>query len=310
MVDIHAHLAYKDFFSNEFIEGISENTYEQLNEETKNVTSQSFLKKVVLNNLLDKDGSKLINQMDNAGIDKSVLLVVDFYYGKTGHVLSLEEIHKKHYEISQKWDGRFILFSGIDPRRGSDGLELFEKCIVDYNFRGLKLYPPCGFELDEEILYPYYEICNHYNISVLTHIGPSIKTMKNNFNFPESVLRAAEIFKNVQFILGHAGVLFFEQSLPLCKDRPNVNVDVSGFQLLKNNQPYLEQCMMEFFNSAPEQILFGTDWPMFNLNGTQKSWVDYFAKMDKITSRDLERFFSGNALRILNNCRIKTERNV
>lgn len=299
MIDIHTHLAYKYFFSDEFLEGIAQNTHEQLEAAVKETTPVHFIKKIVMNNLLDREGSKLISQMDSAGIEKSVLLAVDFFFKDEKHLLSIEEINKRHQEIVEKWGDRFILFCGIDPRRGKDGCDFLIKCITDYKARGLKLYPPCGFELDEKILFPYYEICEKYDIPVLTHIGPSVSSMRQTSNFPESVLRMSQQFKNVRFILGHAGILFFEQGLSLARQRSNVYVDVSGFQILRENKPFIENCMREFFNKAPEQILFGTDWPMFNLNGTQKKWVSYFTELKDVTSKQLDLFFSKNALEVL-----------
>jgi predicted TIM-barrel fold metal-dependent hydrolase len=299
MIDIHTHFAYKDFFSSEFIEGVAENTYDMIDEEMKKSVKQEFFKKVVSNNLLDKDCSKLIKQMNSAGIDKSVLLIVDYYYDNSEHNISLEEIFAKHYEISQKWSDRFMIFSGVDPRRGKQGLDLFEKSIVEYNFKGLKLYPPCGFELDDKELYPYYEICQKHNVPVLSHIGPSIKSMKNNSNYPKSIMNVAKEFKGVNFILGHAGMLYFDESFPICKENSNVYMDVSGFQLMRDSKSLIENRMTQIFNSTPEQILFGTDWPMFNLKGTQKSWVEYFMKIKTISSNNLDLFFEKNGLKAL-----------
>ena len=300
MIDIHTHLAYKDFFSEQFIQGIAENTYDQMDADKRGNISKDYLVKIVRNNLLDVDGTKMISQMDAAGIEKSVLLIVDFFY-KIEDIAFLEEIHKKHYEIAQKWNGRFEVFSGIDPRRGKKGLDLFEKSIREYNVKGLKLYPPCGFELDDTILYPYYEICEEYNIPVLAHIGPSVKFMRLESNFPNSVFNVAKKYPKVNFILGHAGILFYEEGIDLCKECSNVFVDVSGFQLVANDVKMVQSKLLNYFNYAPNQILFGTDWPMFSLSGMQKKWIQYFESMTKISEQNLELFFNKNSLSLLDN---------
>ena len=47
-------------------------------------------------------------------------------------------------------------------------MKLFRKSIEQYHFSGFKVYPPCGFEIDDERLFPYYEICDNYRLPVLT----------------------------------------------------------------------------------------------------------------------------------------------
>lgn len=219
----------------------------------------------------------------------------DFGYGKKAEY-SIEEITEIHYEAIKRYADRFIMFSGIDPRRGEAGVKLFRKSIEQYHFSGFKVYPPCGFEIDDERLFPYYEICDNYRLPVLIHIGESWKSMKTVFNYPESILRAADRFSNIPFILGHAALLFYEDSFHVAANRENVYLEVSGYQKIIDKEEILFERMQREMCEIPDKILFGSDWPMYH---TLLEDIAYFDKMDFLTQEQKDKFFFKNAQRIL-----------
>ena len=67
---------------------------------------------------LDPTGDLLVSDMDEAGIDKSVILPIDYVTGGgVGDVASLEEQHRMYARAAEGHPDRLIAFAGIDPRR-------------------------------------------------------------------------------------------------------------------------------------------------------------------------------------------------
>lgn len=300
IIDMHAHAAHFDLYPNVVLENIKDCLRETILQDTGIKIKSQLLSNLVKNTLNDADCSRLIQQMAEAHIEKTVLLILDFSYGiDFERKISIEEIHCFYHAILQRHPDKFRVFSGIDPRRGRSGLELFEKSIVEFNFCGLKLYPPMGFELDDRTLFPFLELCEFYKLPVLTHTGSSFNGMHVSLDYPSSILKISKQFNNTAFILGHAGFLDFENSISIASQRDNVYLEISGFQKLMHEADLIEQRLRILTTKLPERILFGTDWPMFSISGVQKDWVDFFISIWKGGEDILERFFYKNAKEIL-----------
>lgn len=295
IIDMHTHLSDLRVYPDYWIQNIKENMALQFQKQMGYSVQDSFVQMYIKSMLSDYDCKRKIKAMDECGVKKCVVLQADFGYGKKAEY-SIEEITEIHYEAIKRYADRFIMFSGIDPRRGEAGVKLFRKSIEQYHFSGFKVYPPCGFEIDDERLFPYYEICDNYRLPVLIHIGESWKSMKTVFNYPESILRAADRFSNIPFILGHAALLFYEDSFHVAANRENVYLEVSGYQKIIDKEEILFERMQREMCEIPDKILFGSDWPMYH---TLLEDIAYFDKMDFLTQEQKDKFFFKNAQRVL-----------
>ena len=295
IIDMHTHLSDIRVYPDYWIQNIKRTIRKKLEKEIPIQVSDDFLQNYVNNILDDFNGEKKIKIMDECGIDKAVVLQVDFGYGRQERD-NLNNIIDIHGEMLKKYPERFIVFAGIDPRRGKKGADLFEKCIKEYKFSGLKLYPPCGYEIDDKGLYPLYEICNQYRLPVLIHIGPSWEDMKSTFNYPDSILKVSKEFPNVPFVLGHAALLFYEEShkLPLVRD--NIYLEVSGYEKMIEQEALLKERMKNLMKDCPDKVVYGSDWPMYR---TVKEDISYFESFDFMTDDFKEKFFHKNALDLL-----------
>jgi len=297
IIDIHSHLAYHAIYPDGFILDM----FIGMNEKEKNK-----LKRILPLFLKDKDGSAFLRQMDDAGIEKTVLLIIDAGIGMREAALSIDEIYELHYSILKKNPDRFIVFGGIDLRRGQQGLELFKKGIFDYGFKGLKLYPPLGYAMDDESLFPFYEICNENNLPVLLHTGPSLFYLKNELANPLSIVGIAKKYPNINFILAHAGHNLTPQVHELVVNTKNIYVDIAAFQSKYFNINYEDSSspiLQIFKGELNKKVLFGTDWPLFNLlypvtKGIEK--LKLIAESDNsISNNAIDNIFYKNALSII-----------
>jgi predicted TIM-barrel fold metal-dependent hydrolase len=271
IIDCHAHIASHKVLPPPFFDGWSKTLKTQLPfalDEMQGKRIDDLLRE--LNE--DPQCTKFLKEMDAAKIDQSVLLVIDFGVSFKDLPLTIEELHLEHKKLIDSSD-RFIAFSGVDPRRGREGLELFERAVTQWGFRGLKLYAPCGFSPSDRRLFPFYEICQQKHLPVLTHVGPTSSTLSFKRAQPLGVDEAARCFPNVNFILGHAGVTHYRQAGMMAEYRPNIYLDLSGFQGEMNKGSFRNILRWHVSRGLCRKLLFGTDWPIFRFWGTQEKWV-------------------------------------
>jgi hypothetical protein len=84
----------------------------------------------------------------------------------------------------------------------------------------------------------------------------------------------------------------------LCAFRPNVFLDISAFQSMP-----VEHLRPLFARGINHKIIFGTDWPLFRLQGTQRSFVDVLlddnGPLAGLRPRELDGLFRGTIERLL-----------
>lgn len=277
IIDCHAHAADPESLPEGFLEGWVE-TVSRSMPGGASPAKQERLRELFAQMRQDPDCFRLLEEMDEAGISQSLLLVVDFGLAFEPLGWDIRAIHEGHRRLVASSKGRLMAFSGVDPRRGKEGLALFEEAVRDWGFCGLKVYPPCGFSPSDEALFPYYEICSALGLPVLVHQGPSVASMAFRFSQPMEVDRASQSFPKVNFILGHAGSLMLPEAALLAQYRPNIYLDLSGFQ----QEPAALKDIIRFHlaRRLERRLLFGTDWPIHRFFGSQARWVGEFKKLE------------------------------
>lgn len=264
VIDGHTHVASMHFIPPEFIAGAAANMAAASEMSSGMRLSAAQIQAVLQAQYADDYADDMVRAMDLAGVAQSVLLVPDFTQVLACE-LSIEEMALRHHQIRQRHPGRFYVFQGIDPRRGRAAVEFFESTILDYGFEGLKLYPPCGYSPSDPELFPFYEVCRDYGLPVLLHTGPTSPVLEFEFAQPALIDRAAREFPKVRFILAHGGVNNTEEAALLCAYRPNVYLDIAGFQSAMHPQGWKQHLSGLFAMGISHKIIFGTDWPLSGL---------------------------------------------
>jgi predicted TIM-barrel fold metal-dependent hydrolase len=302
VIDSHCHIASLEHIPCSFIKGLLQNMAALLSARGASV-SVARLWDLYSQKMQDPLCDELVAEMDAAGISKCVLMAADFTYALKDCPLTIEEALLKHREALLRHPGKLDAFAGMDPRWGKDGLTLFERALSEWGFTGFKLYPPCGFSPSDPALFPFYEICAQRGAPVVVHIGPSSPVFAFETARPFLVDEAARLFPGVNFILAHGAVSFTEECAMLCRFRPNVYLDTSAFQLALAWNPPASALKNVVSQGINHKILFGTDWPVFRLQGDQASFVSAFTtddgplselsdgEKDLIWRRNIERLF-------------------
>ncbi|MEV8633628.1 amidohydrolase family protein [Streptosporangium sp. NPDC051023] len=263
--DGHCHVASTDFIPTEFIEDVVGNVHRRLEAEGV-APRRSRLVDAYVAQHQDHHADQLVKEMDASGVGRAVLLVPDFTLRMTAP-LSIEEMARRHHEIRLRHPGRFWVYLGVDPRRGPEGVDVFERLVGTYGFDGLKLYPPCGYSPSDRALYPYYEVCAALSLPVFLHTGPTAGSLDFAPAHPLNVDQAARDFPLVDFVLGHGGVTHVDVAAYLAAFRRNVYLDIGGFAGAATPGGWPAHLRHLFRLGLNHKIIFGTDWPLNRMSG-------------------------------------------
>lgn len=285
MLDIHVHLADARCISPGFIAGIAESMLDD------GQAGGGKIERAVRLYLLDRDGRRLLSQMDAHGITKSILLIADFGPALGEPALSIEEVHEHHAAVAESSAGRLAFFAGFDPSRGAAALSTVKRWTTSRGCEGVKLYPPCGFELDDERMLPLWEHCAENGVPVLTHSGPSLPNLRRAQRYPQSLEEVIRRFPEVRIALAHGMVWDLEGTVELLQRYPdNLYADISSFHQLSEHG--LEN-MLESCAKVPEQVLFGSDAPLFDFSGNLGEKIEEIRK--RLTPAEQAGLFELNA---------------
>ena len=118
IIDCHCHIASKTVLPPPFFDGWLRTVETRL---PQDLDAAQVKRMADLLRELNEDPQcvKLIAEMEIAGIDLAVLLVIDFGIVYKDLAVTIEEVHLEHKRLMERSD-RFIAFSGVDPRRGKE----------------------------------------------------------------------------------------------------------------------------------------------------------------------------------------------
>ena len=256
----------------------------------------------------DPEGTNHIRRMDDAGIERSVILHLDkgLLFGEPK--LSIEQQNEYVSKIARRHSSRFSWFCGIDPRRDR-AVDLLEKCVTEWGAKGVKMYPTTGFLPADKVCYPFYERAAAWKIPVLFHMGPENPPFYNQGNAHAAVLlRVLVDFPDLTVIVAHLGFEFWRDLIALGKVRDNVMCDFCAWQTIADRS-YDQFChiLRKFLDEfGTERIMFGTDAPLIESTMTSKRWVELVASLPRqsssskrFTEAEVNALLDENARRLL-----------
>lgn len=169
-----------------------------------------------------------ISEMDEAKIDKAVILPLDYGLAIGEAKVSIEEQNQEYAKMAEQYPDRLIPFFGIDPRR-EGVLQLFEKAIDKWEMKGLKFHPTSGFYPNDKACYPLYERCQDLNLPVIVHTGPIFSPLKSKFAKPIYLDDVAADFPDLTLIAAHLGYGWWEEAMFLAMNKSNIYLDIAAW---------------------------------------------------------------------------------
>jgi predicted TIM-barrel fold metal-dependent hydrolase len=302
IIDAHAHLCDYDIVAKPFWDGWTDVSALRANRPPEQVQKRMPV-------LWDISGDMIVNDMDAAGIDKSVLLAIDWgLVPQLGEPkLSIEEINRVYAEAVDKQRGRLIAFAGIDPRRNR-ATEMVGTFLKEYRMKGIKLHSAAGFYPNDKACYPVYEKALQSGVPVLLHTGEVMKPFHFKYCRPIYAQEVAMDFPDLPIILAHTGGCWYPEAVAICNSSTNVYLDVSLWQSRLLHPLEFYRALRKLLDSVSwQRVLFGSDYPFIKLLVSQERWVKAFTEIPNFVreqgiefkDEEIKGIMGGNAARIL-----------
>jgi uncharacterized protein len=306
IIDMHRHPIALEWYSEHFWQGFSRMAMSSLERMGMSMDAD-MLMSGLLPQIFDTDGEKHLAQMEQAGIDKSVMFLFDVGLMVGEPQVSIEEQNLAVFEMAAKYPDKIIPFATIDPRR-PNAKEFVKHCVEDHGAQGLKLHPSAGFNPEDQATLELIESIAHHRLPIVIHTGPSVPPTSSRYCEPIYLDEMLLAFPEVPVIAAHMGYGYYPQLLSLAQHRPNLFADLAAWQpMARDNYLEFAQIVKTAVNSiGADRILFATDssftWPLL-------SEADYVAKFKSLTTEppepfrlgesDIELILGGNATRLL-----------
>jgi len=223
---------------------------------------------------------RLIQEMDEARIDKTVILALDYDFIFEGDI-NFKEYNDYVANLLKQYPDRLIGFCGIDPRRGKAAVKELDRCINTLEFSGVKVWPLAGFYPDDPKFYPFYERVQDLGVPILCHTGSGPPFTYMKYARPVYVDTIAVDFPKINFQMAHIGDPWTDEAIAVARKNKNVFFDISGLEPMLKFVPFaLAQILVQAkLSCGVEKILFGSDWPLFAPVLSLKKWVKGIKKL-------------------------------
>jgi predicted TIM-barrel fold metal-dependent hydrolase len=240
-----------------------------------------------------------VKTMDLAKIDRSVVLPLDF--GLVGPVRdTVEQYNDWVFEYCAGFGDRLIPFVGVDPQRGPEALRLVNKYVKSFDAKGVKVYPSTGWRPDDPKMAPFFDLIDDLGLVLVTHAGAGWGPLNDELARPELFQVVMDKRESMRLVVAHLGGKYRDELYRLASRNPNVYADCSALQgWLPSHPETAEARLKEASERMPERVVFGSDWPLFDLAYCQSNWVEFVQERKWGTDEAKERLLSGNFLKMI-----------
>ena len=240
------------------------------------------------------DVDQLLRDMDNAGIEKAIIL--GWYW--QNHDTCIENL-KWQIDWIQDHPDRLLAYAAFNPNGGADSLDMLDRAF-DAGLSGIgELNPPAqGYAYENDTLDKALELAAKCGKAVNFHVtDPTTRDYPGKIETPfESLFSMAQRHPNTTFVFAHlAGMM----NLPRLKQLDNVYLDTAATPLLYNDSIYQKA----IDQIGADRILFGTDYPLRTFPKRQ-SKPDFSSHLNALRAcgldpDELERILRKNCSKIL-----------
>lgn len=281
LIDVHRHLWGFDWFPPSHLPKL---TAEALARRTGR-SVEEVMGRIRQSPTMESTGAGAVAEMEHYGIDHSVIQTLDWglaYGPEEDNQLPVEEFHRLTYEAAARHPGKLWAMCGVDPRRPR-AVAFFEDCVKNQGAVGLKVYPPNGYQANDERCFPMYEKAIELDVPALIHTGGNIWT------WAEWVELVARRYPDLRIIMGHANLSgpfetgTYWRGLIAASGKRNVWLDLTDWQVTgavdEGNIPQLLRVIRVFLDRmGPGRIVWGTDLPQAGVGsrarGRTEVWTD------------------------------------
>lgn len=282
VTDSHCHLVKREFMPAHHWQEEARFLGENMGRIAGEIISSKQIEETVIAKLWDPDGEATIKRMDEAGIDRSVLLTEDLSMVEGEGEVDVVEQNRHIAEIAKRHPARFIYYPCIDPRRPG-ALGLFERCVKEWGARGLKFNPRSGMIPDDKTCDPFLKRLSNWKMVLIVHTGPAPPPKKSESGHPDRLKRILVDYPELTVLACHLGMNWWRELIDLGQGHKNLVTDFSGFQpTAKGTYGRFCHMLRRFINElGKDRVLFGTDAPFFEHIMTSKDFIQLIKDLPK-----------------------------
>ena len=235
-----------------------------------------MIRATMIPTLWDPEGESLIADMDANGIDRTVLLPMDYWIMYGEPKISLEGQLKAYGDLQSRHPDRITAFATVDPRR-PDAVTVLERAVTEWGLKGLNFYPQTGFFMNAPDTYKVLEKASEFGLPVTCHTGQlGAVPLRAKYGDPIYLDDVVQDFPNLTITAGHMAFGWHEQLFYLAGLRYNIYTDVSAWQDVARVN-YVKFCQVlrnAIDRLGPNRVLFGTDNPFVAALMSTKDYAD------------------------------------
>jgi len=198
-----------------------------------------------------------IKDMDEAGVDKAVIVAIDAettYRYKVSNELIADTV--------KLYPDRLIGFASVDPHKGIIAIEELKKAVEELGLKGLKLIPHLiEMNSNDRAIYPLYEVAQELGIPVLLHTGTQFHTgTKLKYCRPIDLDEVAVDFPHLTIIAAHFGFPWYWETIAVAQRNPNVFFNIAGWA-----PKHIPKDVISYINGPLKtKALLGSDYPLLS----------------------------------------------
>ncbi|MFX1366456.1 MAG: amidohydrolase family protein [Promethearchaeota archaeon] len=255
----------------------------------------------------DKEGKKVIEHMDNANIDFTIVCRVDNINNENFTPELNQYLNKRISEIAKEYPNRLMAFAGVDPRR-SEALDMLKQCFEEFDMKGLKYHPDTGFDPSGPESYELLGYLEKNNGILLTHTGP-LRAVRSKFTDPLVLSDILADFPHLRVIAAHMGQINWRPWAALAVHNPNLYGDFAmwGPYAFGKFELFCRELRDIIDYVGVEKILFGSDSPFYDVILPAKKLIEKIKSLPKTSPKgivfseeEIEAILGENAAKLLN----------
>lgn len=275
--------------------------------------AQALSPEAVEAGFVDPDGNQLLDDLEAAGVDAAVLMMLDHGVGFGEEApVAREAILAYYADLQARYPGRLYFFVGVDPRRTD--AEAFVRRAAAQGARGLKLYPPDGYACDHPAAVALCRLCADLGLAVMFHTAFVGWPFEGHQAHPAALTAVQKAVPDLVLLVGHAGYpLWGAEAAAVVAEHPTSYLEISQWQELADRDPAaLVRTLADFRDRVgAHRIVFGSDHcsgPRFSgARSRLAGWVRFVRDLPQVAGRYGRRFsrdevdliLGGNMARIL-----------
>lgn len=271
IIDVHYHLFPK--LSEKMVRNLAGWAIRLANAMGKTVDPEAVIKKAMAT-WPDPTGERLMGIMEDAGIDLTLICMVDNAAIALLKPENMQRGNKMIAEIARKNPGRVMALAGVDPRR-PEAPDMLKQCFEEFGIKGLKYHPDDGYDPGGPESYKLLEILADYQGVLLTHTGPLSPPSRNKFADPMLLTDLAVDFPELKIIAAHMGQINWRPWAALAAQQPNLYGDLAMWDhyALAHYTLFCRELRDVLDYAGYTKVLFGTDNPIASTIEPTQNWI-------------------------------------